>query len=30
MNDEITKGADILGALIMGHAYNSWWVGSDL
>ncbi len=30
MNDEITGGADILGALIMGHAYNSWWVGSDL
>jgi len=30
MNDEITKGADILGALIMGHAYKSWWVGSDL
>ncbi len=30
MNDEITTGADILGALIMGHGYNSWWVGSDL
>lgn len=30
MNDEITSGADILGALIMGHGYNSWWVGSDL
>jgi len=30
LNDEITSGADILGALIMGHAYNSWWVGSDL
>lgn len=30
MNDEITSGADVLGALIMGHAYNSWWVGSDL
>lgn len=30
MNDEITSGADILGALLMGHAYNSWWVGSDL
>jgi homospermidine synthase len=30
MNDEITKGADILGALLMGHAYNSWWIGSDL
>ena len=30
MNDEITTGADILGALVMGHAYNSWWTGSDL
>jgi homospermidine synthase len=30
MNDEITGGSDILGALIMGHGYNSWWVGSDL
>lgn len=30
MGDEITCGADILGALVMGHAYNSWWTGSDL
>ncbi len=30
MNDEITGGADVLGALLMGHAYNSWWTGSDL
>ena len=30
MNDEITSGADILGALLMGHAYNAWWTGSDL
>jgi homospermidine synthase len=30
MNDEITQGSDILGALIMGHGYKSWWVGSDL
>ena len=30
MNDEITSGADVLGALIMGHPYNAWWVGSDL
>ncbi len=30
MNDEITAGADVLGALLMGHEYNSWWVGSDL
>jgi len=30
MNDEITSGSDILGALLMGHAYNAWWIGSDL
>jgi len=30
MEDEITTGADILGALIMGHKYNSWWTGSAL
>ena len=30
MGDEITRGADILGALVMGHAFNSWWTGSDL
>ena len=30
MGDEITGGSDILGALLMGHAYNSWWTGSDL
>jgi len=30
MSDEITAGEDILGALIMGHPYNSWWTGSDL
>ena len=30
MNDEITAGEDILGALIMGHPYNSWWIGSVL
>ncbi|OGR94546.1 MAG: homospermidine synthase [Elusimicrobia bacterium RBG_16_66_12] len=30
MNDEITAGADILGALLMGHPYQSWWTGSDL
>ena len=30
MNDEITGGADILGALLMGHAYDSWWTGSIL
>jgi homospermidine synthase len=30
MTDEITSGADILGALLMGHPYNAWWCGSDL
>jgi homospermidine synthase len=30
MNDEITTGSDILGALIMGHPYRAWWTGSDL
>lgn len=30
MFDEITTGEDILGALIMGHKYNSWWAGSIL
>jgi homospermidine synthase len=30
LNDEIVSGSDILGALLMGHAYNSWWTGSDL
>jgi len=30
MGDEITSGKDILGALIMGHPYLSWWTGSIL
>ncbi len=30
MDDEITRGEDILGALLMGHKYNSWWTGSVL
>ena len=30
MTDEITSGADILGALVMGHPYLSWWCGTDL
>jgi len=29
-DDEITSGADILGALVMGHPYQSWWCGTDL
>ena len=27
---EILSGDDILGALLMGHGYNSWWTGSIL
>jgi homospermidine synthase len=30
LNDDIISGSDILGALLMGHAYNAWWTGSDL
>ncbi len=30
MSDDIESGADILGALLMGHPYGAWWVGSDL
>jgi homospermidine synthase len=30
MTDEITSGSDILGALLMGHPFTSWWCGSDL
>ncbi len=30
LTDEITSGEDILGALLMGHCYNSWWTGSVL
>jgi homospermidine synthase len=30
MNDEIISGRDILGALLMGHPYNSWWTGTSL
>lgn len=27
---DITSGSDNLGALLMGHPYNSWWCGSIL
>jgi homospermidine synthase len=30
LRDEITGGSDLLGALLMGHAYRSWWTGSEL
>jgi homospermidine synthase len=30
MSDDITEGDDILGALVMGHQYTSWWTGTIL
>ncbi len=30
LTDEITEGMDLVGALIMGHPYQSWWTGSML
>lgn len=30
ITNEITSGSDTLGALLMGHKYNSWWTGSSL
>jgi homospermidine synthase len=30
LQDDIITGSDKLGALIMGHPYNSWWIGSEL
>jgi homospermidine synthase len=30
MTDEIISGSDTLGALLMGHPYDSWWTGTDL
>jgi homospermidine synthase len=27
LNDDITSGSDILGALLMGHPYGAWWTG---
>jgi homospermidine synthase len=30
MNDEIIKGQDQLGCLLMGHEYKSWWICSLL
>jgi len=30
LNDEIISGQDILGCLLMGHDYKSWWIGSLL
>lgn len=30
MNDEIISGMDELGVLLLGHALNGWWVGSQL
>lgn len=30
MTREITAGRDLVGALLMGHPFNSWWTGSIL
>lgn len=30
LNDEIISGKDELGCLLMGHDFNSWWIGSLL
>lgn len=30
MKDDIIDGHDIAGALIMGHDYEAWWIGSVL
>jgi homospermidine synthase len=30
LTNEITSGKDILGALLMGHKFNSWWTGTSL
>lgn len=30
LTDEIVDGVDVVGALIMGHRFRSWWTGSTL
>lgn len=30
LTDEIVEGMDLVGALIMGHRFQSWWTGSIL
>jgi homospermidine synthase len=30
LTDEIVEGKDTMGALIMGHRYKAWWIGSRL
>lgn len=30
INDDIVSGRDELGCLLMGHDFNSWWIGSLL
>jgi len=30
MTDDVTEGADALGCLLMGHDFNSWWIGTVL
>jgi homospermidine synthase len=29
-DEEIISGKDILGAFLMGHAFNAWWTGTSL
>lgn len=30
MNNDIVSGSDVLGVLLMGHDFKSWWIGSLL
>jgi len=30
LKDEVTEGRDLLGCLLMGHDFKSWWIGSLL
>lgn len=30
LTEDIVEGTDTMGALIMGHRYQSWWTGSSL
>jgi homospermidine synthase len=30
LTDEIVAGQDVVGALLMGHRFRSWWTGSTL
>jgi homospermidine synthase len=30
VTDEIAEGGDVMGALLTGHRYQSWWTGTSL